>query len=108
MDKEVECLCCHEVKAVEYFELLDMRNGHKNAINLKLPVKLFIFKSVSHRYIQNHVKHLRWSAFNCFFYSQRGFEFSLCGKSLAISVKILNKSQNCVGTLCSTQSPFKK
>ena len=22
--KNVECLCCHEVEAVEYFELLDM------------------------------------------------------------------------------------
>ena len=22
-EKSVECLCCHEVKAVEYFELLD-------------------------------------------------------------------------------------
>ena len=39
MDKDAECLCCHEVKAVEYFELLDMRNGDKYAISLKLPVK---------------------------------------------------------------------
>ena len=27
VDKNVERLCCLEIEAVEYFELLDMRNG---------------------------------------------------------------------------------
>ena len=32
MDKKIECLCCHEVEAVKYFELLGMRYGDVNAI----------------------------------------------------------------------------
>ena len=31
MDKNVECLCCDEVKAVEYFKLLGMGYGYMNA-----------------------------------------------------------------------------
>ena len=31
MDKNVECLCCHEVDAKKYFELLGMRYGDMNA-----------------------------------------------------------------------------
>ena len=32
MDKNVECLCCHKVEAVEYFKLLGMRYGDVNAV----------------------------------------------------------------------------
>ena len=32
MDKNVECLCFHEIEAVGYFELLGMRYGDKNAV----------------------------------------------------------------------------
>ena len=32
MDKNVECWCCHEVEAVEYFELLSMRYGDTNTL----------------------------------------------------------------------------
>ena len=41
MGKNVECLCCHEVEAVEYFTLLGMRYGYMNAVtqSLKLRVK---------------------------------------------------------------------
>ena len=38
MNKNVEYLCCHEVEAVEYFELLDMRHGDMNAVT-QLPLK---------------------------------------------------------------------
>ena len=34
--KNVECLYCHEVEAVEYFELLDMRYGDINAITQRV------------------------------------------------------------------------
>ena len=30
--QNAECLCCQEVEAVEYFKLLDMRNGDMNAV----------------------------------------------------------------------------
>ena len=30
MNKNVECLCCHEVEPLEYFELLGMRYGDMN------------------------------------------------------------------------------
>ena len=36
MDKNVECLCCREVKAVEYFELLGMRYGDMNAVTQRV------------------------------------------------------------------------
>ena len=36
MGKNVECLYCHEVEAVEYFELLDMRYGDINAITQRV------------------------------------------------------------------------
>ena len=36
MDKNVKCLHCHEVKAVEYFELLDMRCGDMNAVTQRV------------------------------------------------------------------------
>ena len=36
MDKNVECLCCHEVEPLEYFELLGMRYGDMNAVNQKV------------------------------------------------------------------------
>ena len=32
IDRNVECSCCHEVEAVEYFELLGMKYGDLNAI----------------------------------------------------------------------------
>ena len=36
MDKNVECLCYHEVEAVEYFELLNMRYGDMNAVSQRV------------------------------------------------------------------------
>ena len=36
MDKNVECLCCHEVETMEYFELLGMRYGDTNAVTLRV------------------------------------------------------------------------
>ena len=32
MGKHIKWLRCHEVKAVEYFELLDMKHGGMNAV----------------------------------------------------------------------------
>ena len=34
--KNFECLYCHEVEVVEYFELLDMRYGDKNAVTQRV------------------------------------------------------------------------
>ena len=36
MDRNVECLCCHEVEHLEYFELLGMRYGDMNAVNQRV------------------------------------------------------------------------
>ena len=36
MDKNVECLCYHDVEAVEYFELLNMRYGDMNAVSQRV------------------------------------------------------------------------
>ena len=36
MDKIVECLCCDEVKAVEFFELLGMRYSDMNAVTRRV------------------------------------------------------------------------
>ena len=38
MDKNVECLCCHEVEAMEYFELLGMtmKYGDVNAVTQRV------------------------------------------------------------------------
>ena len=40
MDKIVECFSCHEVEAVKYFELLDMRWSDMNAVTQR--VKSFL------------------------------------------------------------------
>ena len=39
--KKADCLCCHEVEAVEYFESSVMRYSDVNAVtqSLKLPMK---------------------------------------------------------------------
>ena len=36
IDKYLDCLCCHEVEAVEYFELLGMRYGDINAVTQRV------------------------------------------------------------------------
>ena len=36
MYKYVECSCYHEIEAVEYFELLDMRYGDMNAVTKRI------------------------------------------------------------------------
>ena len=36
MDKNAECLCCHEVEAVEYFELLGMKYDEMNAVTQRI------------------------------------------------------------------------
>ena len=36
MDENIECLCYHEVEAVEHFELLGMRYGDMNAVTQKV------------------------------------------------------------------------
>ena len=48
VDKNVERLCCHEVKAVEYFELLDYTVYECSHLeSLKLPVKQFYFSKAA-------------------------------------------------------------
>ena len=34
MDTNVECLCCPEVEAVEYFKLLGMKQGDINTVTV--------------------------------------------------------------------------
>ena len=42
MDKNVECLCCHEADAVEYFKLLGMRYGNTDAVTQRVSSYLWI------------------------------------------------------------------
>ena len=34
--KNIQCLCCHEVEAVQHFELLDMRNDDVNSVTQRV------------------------------------------------------------------------
>ena len=36
INEDIECLCCHKVKAVEYFEFLGMRYGDMIAVTRRV------------------------------------------------------------------------
>ena len=44
MNKNWECLCCHEVEAVEYFELLGMRYVNMNAVTQSLKLQTAVLQ----------------------------------------------------------------